>query len=45
MLQAERPLGKKIAFGTRVNGLVPHRTLQTVLDQSLGLDFWLKFRL
>lgn len=45
LLQAERPLGKKVALGTRLNGIVPHRPLQTVLDQSLGLDFWLKFRL
>lgn len=45
LLQAERPLGNKAALGTRLNGMVPHRPLQTVLDQSLGLDFWLKFRL
>ena len=45
LFQAERPLGKKVALGTRVSGLIPQRPLQTVLDQSLGLDFWLRFRL
>ena len=45
LLQAERPLGNKIALGARVSGLIPQRPLQTVLDQSLGLDFWLRFRL
>lgn len=45
LLQAETPLSNKIAIGTRVSGLIPKRPLQTVLDQSLGLDFWLRFRL
>ena len=45
MLQAERPIGRKMALGARINGLVSLQPLQSVLDQHLGLDFWLKFTL
>lgn len=45
LLQAERPLGKRMALGMRTSGLIPAQPPQTVLHNQLGLDFWLKFRI
>lgn len=44
-LQAERPLSKRFALGMRASGLIPAQPPQSVLDQQLGLDLWLKFKL
>ncbi len=45
LLQAERPLSKRFALGMRASGLIPAQPPQSVLDQQLGLDLLLKFKL
>jgi len=43
-LQAERPIGKRHALGSRISGLIPLEPLQSVLDRQWGADVWLKFK-